>query len=217
VSNQILNIVQGAYHWYRDIMDDLPLDPGFDVGERLKTLRNHMGLSQRRLADLAQVPHGLISMIETNRSSPSVSSLRKILGGLGISMSEFFEPDSPASDQVFFTPAEARDLTSLLFSEKRTSGGKVALRQIGDARRHNLQILHETYDPGADTGQVMLEHFGSEGGIVVSGEIEVTVGPQAKVLKAGDSYLFSSSVPHRFRNLSDRPAIVISACTPPYL
>uniref|UniRef100_UPI002BB7B955 cupin domain-containing protein n=1 Tax=Amaricoccus sp. TaxID=1872485 RepID=UPI002BB7B955 len=156
-------------------------------------------------------------MIETNRSSPSVSSLRKILCGLGISMSEFFEPDSPASDQVFFSPTETRDLTSLLFSHKRPSGGKVALRQVGDAKRHNLQILHETYDPGADTGHVMLEHFGSEGGIVVAGEIEVTVGAQAKVLKAGDSYLFSSSVPHRFRNLSDRPATVISACTPPYL
>jgi len=212
-----LNIVQVICRCYRGDMDDLAPDPDFDVGERLRALRSQLGLSQRRLADLAQVPHGLISMIETNRSSPSVSSLRKILGGLGISMSEFFEPDSPASDQVFFSPTETRDLTSLLFSHKRTSGGKVALRQIGDAKRHNLQILHETYDPGADTGQVMLEHFGSEGGVVVSGEIEVTVGAQAKVLKAGDSYLFSSSVPHRFRNLSDRPATVISACTPPYL
>jgi transcriptional regulator with XRE-family HTH domain len=209
--------VQASLRTYRVRMNEMSSEPHFDVGQRLKDLRTNFGLSQRQLADLAQVPHGLISMIETNRSSPSVSSLRKILGGLGISMSEFFEPDSPAAEQVFFTPAETRDLTSLLFSESRTAGGKVALRQVGDARRYNLQILHETYDPGADTGEVMLEHFGSEGGIVVSGEIEVTVGTQSRILKAGDSYLFSSSVPHRFRNLSDRPATVVSACTPPYL
>ncbi|MEZ5884925.1 MAG: hypothetical protein R3D53_14125 [Paracoccaceae bacterium] len=37
----------------------------------------------------------LISMIETNRSSPSVASLRKILGGLNVTMSEFFGPTAP--------------------------------------------------------------------------------------------------------------------------
>ncbi|MFD1344486.1 cupin domain-containing protein [Litorisediminicola beolgyonensis] len=198
-------------------MNDMSSEPQFDVGLRLKELRTNFGLSQRQLADQAQVPHGLISMIETNKSSPSVASLRKILGGLGISLSEFFEPENPVTDQVFFTPAETRDLTSLLAGEGGGIESRLSLRQVGDARRHNLQVLHETYDPGADTGEGMLEHFGSEGGIVVSGEVEITVDGQTRVLKAGDSYLFSSSLPHRFRNRSDRPAVVISACTPPYL
>jgi mannose-6-phosphate isomerase-like protein (cupin superfamily) len=88
---------------------------------------------------------------------------------------------------------------------------------VGDARAHNLQILHEVYEPGADTGETMLEHDASEGGVVISGELEVTVGRDVRVLKAGDAFLFSSRTPHRFRNLSDRPAIVVSACTPPYL
>lgn len=198
-------------------MNEMTDPPTFDTGQRLRTLREYFGLSQRQLAELAQVPNGLISMVETNKSSPSVSSLRKILGGLGITMSEFFEPDAPTVDQVFFTPDQTRDLTSPLFSTAQSSGGKVELRQVGDARRFNLQILNETYEPGADTGEVMLEHFGSEGGVVVSGEIEVTVGAQSRVLKAGDSFLFSSSLPHRFRNISDRPAVMISACTPPYL
>ncbi len=54
----------------------------FDVGSRLKEMRVAAGLSQRQLAEASDVPHGQISMIETNRSSPSVASLRKILGGL---------------------------------------------------------------------------------------------------------------------------------------
>jgi transcriptional regulator with XRE-family HTH domain len=189
----------------------------FDVGARLRELRLQHALSQRQLAEAAQVPHGQISMIETNRSSPSVASLRKILGGLGIGMAEFFETDSPASTDVFFTPAQLRDLTSRIYSTRGGAAGKIMLRQVGDARLHNLQILHETYEPGADTGADMLEHAASEGGIVVSGELEVTVGSQARTLKAGDSYLFHAQQPHRFRNLSDRIATVISACTPPYL
>ena len=62
-----------------------------------------------------------------------------------------------------------------------------------------------------------LEHDASEGGIVISGALEVTVGPQTRVLKEGEAYLFNSRVPHRFRNISDSETIVVSACTPPYL
>jgi transcriptional regulator with XRE-family HTH domain len=189
----------------------------FDVGARLRELRGAAGLSQRQLAEASGVPHGQISMIETGRSSPSVASLRKILGGLGVTMSEFFEPDLPQSPQIFFTPAELRDLTSRLYSTLPGPAGRITLRQVGDARLHNLQLLHERYEPGADTGETMLAHHGSEGGIVIAGEIELTVGEQTRILKAGDSYLFASNQPHRFRNVSDREAIVVSACAPPYL
>ncbi|MCV2881174.1 cupin domain-containing protein [Actibacterium sp. XHP0104] len=189
----------------------------FDVGTRLKALRKQYGLSQRQLAEHAGVPHGQISMIETNRSSPSVASLRKILGGFGISMSEFFEPDALATQQPFFTPGELRDLTSLLYQGNDNAQRKISIRQVGDAKTMGLQVLHERYEPGADTGETMIEHEAVEGGIVTSGELEITVGDESRVLKAGDSYLFDSRKPHRFRNVSDRPCEVISACTPPYL
>lgn len=189
----------------------------FDVGGRLRAMRLAAGLSQRQLADASGVPHGQISMIETNRSSPSVASLRRILGGLAVSMSEFFETEPPVSQAVFFKPHEMRDLTTRLYSTLGDPRGKITLRQVGDAKAHNLQILHERYEPGADTGAAMLDHISHEGGIVIAGELEVTVGDRCTVLKAGDSYLFDSSQPHRFRNLGDREAVVISACSPPYL
>lgn len=189
----------------------------FDVGARLRDIRQQFGLSQRQLADQAGVPHGQISMIETNKSSPSVASLRRILGGFGITMSEFFEPDITEPSQVFFKPAELRDLTSQLYQGPDAMRSMLTLRQVGDAKAHGLQILQERYEAGADTGQDMIEHDASEGGIVISGELEVTVGDETRILKAGDAYLFNSRQPHRFRNISDRAAEVISACTPPYL
>lgn len=66
-------------------------DDEFDVGSRLKTLRARAGFSQRQLAERAHVPHAQISIIEHNKSSPSVSTLRKILGGLGVSMADFVD------------------------------------------------------------------------------------------------------------------------------
>lgn len=198
----------------------IPAMAEFDVGARLRSIREQRGLSQRSLAERAGVPHGQISMIECNHSSPSVASLRKILSGIPMSMAEFFEPESAARrvDQAFFTPRELLDLTSRLSRHDGASmRGSLSLRQVGDARAHNLQILHEVYEPGADTGESMLEHDSSEGGVVISGELEVTVGREVRVLKAGDAFLFDSRRPHRFRNLSDRPAVLVSACTPPYL
>lgn len=186
------------------------MDDDFDVGGRLKALRQERGLSQRQLADRAGVPHGQISMIETGRSSPSVASLRRILGGLGITMSTFFEPDHTPLGQVFFRAGELTDLTSKLYDG-------VTIKQVGNALAHGLQVLHERYEPGADTGEAMLDHEANEGGIVVSGQIEVTVGGQCQVLGPGDAFLFDSRAPHRFRNPGDTPTVIVSACTPPYL
>lgn len=191
-------------------------DEDFDVGARLKAMRMAANLSQRQLAMLAGVPHAQISNIETNRNSPAVSTLRKILSGLDVSLADFFEPGRGAQAGPFFGAQELVDLTSRI-AGNRTGGGRLRLRQVGDARAHNLQILHEFYEPGADTGELLLQHASSEGGYVVEGELEITVGDDVRVLGAGESYLFDSRTPHRFRNLSARRTIVISACTPPYL
>lgn len=61
-----------------------------DVGERLQSIRKLKGLSQRELAKRAGVTNSTISMIEKNSVSPSISSLRKVLSGIPMSMVEFF-------------------------------------------------------------------------------------------------------------------------------
>lgn len=189
----------------------------FDVGARLKEIRLEAGLSQRELAERAGVTHGLISMIEQNKSSPSVASLRKILSGVSMTMAGFFQEETRSRDKVFFGADELFDLTSRLSSHTGQDPSRLSFRQVGDAQAHDLQILHERYEPGGDTGTTMLEHNSREGGIVIEGELEVTVGDQVQVLRSGDAYLFDSRIPHRFRNRGTKTCIVVSACTPPYL
>lgn len=194
------------------------MDSHFDIGARLNAMRSAANMSQRQLAERAGVPHAQISNVEKNKVSPSVSTLRRILSGLGVSMADFFEPERIPSQGPFFDADQLIDLTSRVAANSIGDGnGRMVFRQIGDARGHNLQILHEAYEPGADTGKSLLQHASSEGGFIVEGELEVTVGDEVRILKAGEAYLFDSRIPHRFRNRSDRRTIVISACTPPYL
>ena len=96
------------------------------------------------------------------------------------------------------------------------AGGKISYRQVGrDLTDRALQVLLERYQPGADTGESLLRHEAEESGVVVSGELEVTVGDRRRVIKAGEAYYFDSRLPHRFRNLGKEEAVVVSACTPP--
>jgi transcriptional regulator with XRE-family HTH domain len=178
-----------------------------DIGTRLRVVRQIYGFTQRELARRAGVTNGAISLIEQNRVSPSISSLKKILDGIPLSLADFFTLNFSPSDNVFFASAE---LTEIAFGENisfRMVGRKIANRA--------LQMLAETYQPGADTGEDMLRHQGEECGIIITGTLLVTVGPQERLLHPGDAYYFRSDIPHRFRNTGGTPCTLISANSPP--
>ena len=177
-----------------------------DVGAKLRSVRVAFGLSQRALARRAGVTNGLISLIEQNRVSPSVSSLKKVLDGIPMALADFFTLDLGGKPQVFFPREELPNIGSPGV-ELRLVGGRLVQR--------SMSILHERYAANADTGEEMLTHAGEEGGVVVKGKIELTVGGESRVLSAGDAYYFKSSVPHRFRNIGREECEIVSASSPP--
>lgn len=177
-----------------------------NIGLRLKGLRTAHGLSQRRLATLAGVSNATISLIEHGRTDPSMGLLKRILDCLDVSFADFFAAGTGSDDRFFFTHDELSEI----------SGGPISYLQVGsDLSNSQLQILYERYRPGADTGQSMLSHDAEEGGIVLSGRLEVTVGERVQTLSAGDAYRFNSKLPHRFRNTGNEDCVIVSACTPP--
>ncbi|HUM08177.1 MAG TPA: cupin domain-containing protein [Acidocella sp.] len=182
-------------------------DMSDDIGTRLKLVRQIFGLTQRELARRAGVTNGAISLIEQNRVSPSISSLKKILDGIPLSLADFFTLNFSPSDNVFFTGEE---LTEISYDPA------ISMRMVGrKVKDRTLQMLQETYQPGADTGDAMLRHDGEECGVVVSGCLIVTVGLQERLLNPGDAYYFRSDIPHRFRNPGAEPCVLISANSPP--
>lgn len=181
-------------------------DSGFDIGSRLNALRRSRGLSQRALAHRAGVSNAIVSLIEQNKTNPSVGLLKKILAGIPLSLADFFSGQGDLHEQIFFAAPELVEI----------GGGKISYRQVGHGlTNRSLQILHEHYAPGADTGENLLHHDAEEGGIVLRGQLEVTVGSERRVLGPGDAYQFNSRQPHRFRNIGKEEAEVVSACTPP--
>ena len=179
-----------------------------ELGFRLRMVRQRHQLSQRALAKKAGVANASISLIESGNMSPSVSALKRILAGFPMTLAEFFSDELPGMQSEVFYRAES--LTEI-------SGGEgISYRQIGSAKAgHALQILHETYEVGADTGLIMLQHEGEEGAVILTGRLEVTVGEATRVLGAGDAYYFNSRQPHRFRNAGNEVCMLVSSCSPP--
>lgn len=179
-----------------------------DVGAKLRIVRLRHQLSQRALAKKAGVANATISLIESGSTSPSVSALKRILAGIPMTLAEFFSDELPGMKSEVFYRAES--LTEI------SGGAGISYRQIGSAKAgHALQILYESYEVGADTGLIMLQHEGEEGAVILSGRLEVTVGEQTRVLGAGDAYYFNSRLPHRFRNVGSEVCALVSSCSPP--
>jgi transcriptional regulator with XRE-family HTH domain len=177
-----------------------------DIGSRLRHVRTVHGLSQRELAKRAGVTNSTVSLIESNQTNPSVGALKRILDGIPIGLSEFFALTPETPKKSFYRADELVEIGK----------GPVSLRQVGDSLfGRALQIMRERYDVGSDTGKVPLVHDGEEGGIILSGRIEVTVDNERKILGPGDAYYFESRRPHRFRCIGPHPCELISACTPP--
>ncbi|WGW03732.1 cupin domain-containing protein [Tropicibacter oceani] len=186
-----------------------------DIGGKLRAVREARKMSQRELAARAGLTSGAISLIEQNKSSPSVASLKALLDGIPMTMSEFFaEVENKAEPKYFYGTGEFVELSPQKIGLADSANG-LSLRQLGNAGEHSLQMLHEHYPPGTDTGPDLMSHDGEEAGIVVSGKIEITVDDQVRVLGPGEGYLFDSRLPHRFRSLGDSACVIISACTPP--
>ncbi|MCK2182580.1 cupin domain-containing protein [Halomonas getboli] len=176
-----------------------------DVGARLRALRNLRGISQRELAKRCGVTHSSLSLIEQGKVSPSVSSLKKILDAIPMSVGDFFTMDLESRDQVFYSADELADVGT----------GDVIYKLVGGNRATRaLNFMVETYPSGADTGREMIAHQGEEAGVVLEGEIEITIGAETRVLGPGEAYYFDTNVPHRFRNVGEVACRLVSCATP---
>ena len=169
-------------------------------------MREQSGLSQRALAKRSGISNATISLIESRKLNPSVAVLKRILDGISLDLSTFFATEAAEPEPVVY---RADGLVEI-------GRGKISYRQVGrELAGRRIQILHERYSPGGDTGKVSLRHGGEEGGVVIRGRLELTVDGERYVLGPGDAYYFDSSRPHHFRNAGSEECEIVSACSPP--
>jgi transcriptional regulator with XRE-family HTH domain len=63
------------------------------VGQRIKELRNQIGISQEALANKAEIDRTYVTDVENGRRNISIENLEKLVNALQVPFKEFF--DSP--------------------------------------------------------------------------------------------------------------------------
>jgi transcriptional regulator with XRE-family HTH domain len=182
-------------------------EPAMDlaVGMRLRDLRRKASLSLETVADRSDLSVGFLSQIERGLSSPSLRALATLADVLGVGIAALFGnqgSDDGASGGVVIRSAERAELKLW-----RSGISKQLLNPTGADAKLNLFLVH--MEPGGSTGDELYTHDGEEAGLVLEGEMTLTVDDETWRLKTGDSFRFASRRPHRFGNPAKRAKAVV--------
>jgi transcriptional regulator with XRE-family HTH domain len=200
-----------------DLPEDLTSD---ELPQRLRDAREASGLSLRQLARRLDISPSALSQIETGKSRPSVRTLYAVVSELGISLDELFRerdhegPGGPApSPTTGWVPSGPIHRPVLREADRPVLELDTGVQWQRLTAEHDplIDFLHVTYEPGGTSNAdgKLVRHAGREYGVVLSGELEVTVGFETYKLGVSDSISFSSDEPHVLANRGDEPATAI--------
>lgn len=173
---------------------------GFDVGKRIKRLRERAGLSQRELARRSSMTNSALSNIEQGKVSPSITTLEKVLGSFALSLPEFFADELEAEQSVF-------EREEFVHIHKNDTDYQIL--PLVDSAKEGAYIAKLDYAPGAKIRSEWMVHNGFIAGIVIEGELHLQLDGGEHVLVAGSGFHFSHHRPHAFTNLGQEVCTVV--------
>ncbi len=169
------------------------------VGENIRAIRLASQVSLTEVAARAGMTKSTLSKIETGQTSSPISTLIAIAAALGVHLSEFFR-ESTASPRYVLTrkgqgKSIVRDGTRLGYSYEALAV---------DFPDKPVEPFIITISPGDKEGS--FQHAGHEFILMLSGDLEFTLGEEKLVLHAGDSLYLDPHLPHRLKPLKNKPA-----------
>lgn len=176
------------------------------IGEKVKAFRTARRMSLRTLGEATGTTASFLSQLERGLSGVNVSTLRRIVAALGISLTDLFDDEVSTVGRVL----RKRERPALPPAE--------GYRKMLLSRRpiRDLEVYIGEFDPGGSTGAEPYSHGDShELFFVVRGEMELTLSEERHLLSAGDSIEYRSSIPHKAVNIGMEPAEVLWIIAPP--
>ena len=175
-------------------------------------------MTVREIARRVGVSPSLISQIERDKVTPSVSTLWGLVTVLGLTMGDLFSggaaspgmqppsPASPASSAPTGGQATIPGARAIISLETGVQWER--LTASGDSVVEFLSVI---YPPGAAScdEDSLVRHGGKEYGYVISGRLGVRIGFDKYELGPRMAISFDASSPHRLWAIGDQPAEAI--------
>ena len=171
------------------------------LGAVIRRLRKEKDITLKELSRRSGVSLGMLSQVERDVSNPSVRVLSAIREALDAPLSVLFEPVATRSeDPAFVRRAKGRPVLEL---------GHLNKELLSSRSPQSLQFMILHIEKGGSSGEQALSYPAEKGGLVLKGEIILSVGDRDAHLYAGDSFFFGPSVPHSFRHVGEELAEVL--------
>jgi transcriptional regulator with XRE-family HTH domain len=186
--------VQGALSALGFTSSGLPI-VGREMGagrlaEGLRRLRRERNLSQKQLADLADVTPSAISQAETARRNLSLETLLTLCDRLPTTI-----------DELLGMQATPRRLLA------RREGRVVATNTVAVCDSPGLRTsIYRVQLPPREAGAPFVSHRGTETILVARGLVLVDLGDDTPVLRAGDALVVTRDPVRGWTNLTNEPA-----------
>jgi transcriptional regulator with XRE-family HTH domain len=174
------------------------------LGERIKALRGDRQLQQRQLAEKAGLTPSMLSQIESGRLTPSLHTLGKLAGALGISIAALFE--SAPNGRLHISRKKDYPVVSFDGTSERWHVLGAGLF------KGKIRAVVSTLGPrgkGVKTGKVILDPGQMKLFYVIEGAVALQYNGESHRLEAGDSAYLDGGTPHGWENAGARAAKVL--------
>ncbi len=178
-----------------------------EIGAKLKELRRKKKLTLKQLAAKAHCTDAALSKIERGEVTPTISLLKNAVNVLGVTLSEFLSNGEAYQENIVMHRDQRLRID---FHDEKI----ISYQLVRNLKNKQLQPLYEIIKSGGGSGGVYT-HEGEEFGVVLEGELDITVDNVTYHLKEGDSFWYRSIRPHGFKNNSENDTKVIWVITPP--
>ncbi|MFD0695296.1 helix-turn-helix domain-containing protein [Paenibacillus sp. GCM10027628] len=168
-----------------------------DIGSTIRAIRKRKNITIAQICEESGLSQGFMSQVETNKTSPSISTLESIALALKVPLA--------------YLLLKKEDRMNIVRKNERriTTSGAEKLRVEHLSSRKNVRMMLVEFPPGASTGDVPHAHEGEEVHVVIKGRIYAEQGDDAAEFGEGDSFSWNACTPHLVRNIGGDTAIVL--------
>ncbi|KMK68722.1 helix-turn-helix domain-containing protein [Puniceibacterium sp. IMCC21224] len=177
------------------------------LGADLRTLRKARSFTLADLATRLGRSVGWLSQVERDLSEPSVTDLRHIAAALDISVSMLFGQTQASADEAGWVVRKGA---------RRAIGSRGAgliEELLSPDLTDDFEMVHSTFEPHSAIDEPVTRPT-QEVGYLLSGRLDLEVGPRRFTLGPGDSFRIRGE-PFRWINPYDDPAVAIWVIAPP--
>jgi transcriptional regulator with XRE-family HTH domain len=161
------------------------------VGRGLERLRHERNLTQTELARVLNVTPSAISQAESGRRGLSLDTLLVLAERFGVSLDELLS-SAPASGYVLARHQRASTATTSPLLDDPKVGLRAYIVRL----------------PPGESATPEIQHKGPELVLVAKGLVQVTIGADTPVMRAGDAALATRVAVSGWRNLINEPALL---------